>query len=127
MINQTTLQGRLVRDPEIRHTASGTSVCSFTVANSKKYKERENRLFLDCTAWGTTGDIVSNYFRKGSEIVVTGELWTDTYEDREGNKRSVNRLTCREVHFCGPKVGNDTAGESRSFEEIDEDDGDLPF
>lgn len=103
MVNHVTLQGRLVRDPELRSTGSGVSVCSFTVAWSEKYKENETKLFLPCTAWRSTGEMVSKYFRKGQEIAVEGKLSTREWTDKDGNKRSSNELTADRVHFCGPK------------------------
>lgn len=103
MINRVILQGRLVREPELRQTGNGAAVCSFTVANSKKYKEREDKLFLDCTAWRGTAEFICRYFHKGDEIAVEGQLWTESFEDREGNKRSVNKLTVSDAHFCGSK------------------------
>ena len=54
MINHMTLQGRLTRDPELRQTTGGVPVCSFTVAWSEKYKDRESKLFMPCTAWRST-------------------------------------------------------------------------
>lgn len=69
MVNHLILQGRLTADPELRTTQSGTSVCSFRVAWSEKYKDTETKLFLGCTAWRGTGELVSKYFSKGKEIL----------------------------------------------------------
>lgn len=137
MINYAVLQGRLTRDPELLTTQSGTSVCSFTVANSKKYKDNENKLFLQCTAWRGIGEFVSNYFHKGQEIIVAGELWSRDWEDREGNKRTSIELTVSEASFCGPKDSGGAEGCNSvptgtgapvdvTMDDID-DDGDLPF
>lgn len=103
MINHMTLQGRLTRDPELRHTNAGVPVCSFTVAWSEKYKEQETKLFMPCTAWRATGEMVSKNFFKGKEIVVEGQLSTRDWMDNEGNKRQAIELTVGRVHFCGPK------------------------
>lgn len=103
MINRTVLQGRLVRDVELRTTQSGISVASFTVAWSEKYKETETKCFLPCTAWRQTGEFVSKYFTKGQEINVTGKLQTREWEDKEGNKRSTIELVVDEAAFCGSK------------------------
>ena len=135
MINRVILQGRLVRDPELRQTGNGAAVCSFTVANSKKYKEREDKLFLDCTAWRGTAEFICRYFHKGDEIAVEGQLWTESFEDREGNKRSINKLTVTDVHFCGSKSSDGSNGVQGEYNpssyapvEIDEEaDGNLPF
>ena len=110
MLNHMTLQGRLVRDPEMRSTQSGSAVVSFTVAWSEKYKETEKQLFLDCTAWSGTADLVNKYFAKGKEIAVEGKLYTEKWEDKEGNKRSSIKMNVERVHFCGtslPRVCGD--------------------
>lgn len=132
------LQGRLTRDPELRHTQSGTAVCSFTVAWSEKYKETETQLFLDCTAWRNTGEMVSKYFSKGKEIIVEGKLNTEKWKDRDGNNRTSIKMTVDRVHFCGPKEnGGDTCNtyhaagtpvdvSANDFADVEED-GELPF
>lgn len=135
MLNHMTLQGRLCADPELRNTQSGVSVCSFRVAWSEKYKETETKLFLNCTAWRGTGEMVSKYFSNGKEIVVEGKLSTRDWTDKEGGKRTTNEMTVERVHFCGPKdnaasdfhpagVPVDVCADD--FQEI-EDDGELPF
>ncbi len=136
MLNHMTLQGRLTRDPELRRTGSGTAVASFTVAWSEKYKETETKLFLNCTAWRGTGEMVSKYFFKGKEIIVEGKLNTREWTDKEGGKHTTNEMTVERVHFCGPKDGSEsgdfhTAGapvdvRADDFQEV-EDDGELPF
>ena len=130
MLNKAVIQGRLTRDPELRKTQSGTSVASFTVAWSDKYKEQERKLFLNCVAWSGNAEFVSRYFSKGSEIVVEGSLGSRSWEDRDGNKREVIELTADRIHFCGPKQESTYSAPiaaSAGFEELSEDDGDLPF
>lgn len=138
MINHFVVQGRLVADPELRQTQSGTSVCSFRVAWSEKYKETETKLFLPCVAWRSTGEMISKYFSKGKEIIVEGKLSTRTWE-KDGENRSSIELTVDKVHFCGPR-GGDSANTSAAYQAPDRgvdvsagdfqelaDDGDLPF
>lgn len=140
MVNHAVLQGRLCADPELRTTQSGVSVCSFRVAWSEKYKETETKLFLACTAWRGTGEMVSKYFRKGQEIAVEGKLSTREREDRDGNKRSSVEMTVERVHFCGPKGDGSSEGcssyraagapvnaDASDFTELNDDDGKLPF
>lgn len=132
MINHLILQGRLTRDPDLRQTTGGVSVCSFTVAWSEKYKDRETKLFMPCTAWRATGEMISRNFSKGREIIVEGGLSTREWTDNEGGKRSVIELTVDRVHFCGPKPAEGSnAPESPSpnnqdFMDLNED-GELPF
>lgn len=132
MVNRTILQGRLCADPELRRTQNGTAVCSFRVAWSETVKERETKLFLSCIAWQNTAEMVSKYFQKGKEIVVEGKLSNREYTDRDGVNRTVTELTVDMVHFCGKKEteygGNDAHQTGKpQFEEIDENDGELPF
>lgn len=136
MLNRSILQGRLTRDPELRQTQSGVAVASFTVAWSEKYKDTETKCFLPCTAWRGTGELVSKYFTKGQEIIVEGKLQTRSYEDKQGNNRTVIEMTCDAAHFCGTKASNAEqkaelppvyeTSKTDDFAEI-EDDGDLPF
>lgn len=110
MLNHTTVQGRLVADPEMRNTQAGVSVCSFRVAWSEKYKETETKLFLSCTAWRTTADLICKHFHKGKEIIVEGKLSTREWEDKEGRRCSSVEMTVDKVHFCGSKSEGETAG-----------------
>lgn len=140
MINHMTLQGRLVADPELRYTQSQTPVCSFRVAWSEKYKETETKLFLSCTAWRGTGEMVSKYFTKGQEIAVEGKLSTRDWQDRDGNNRQSIEMTVSSVHFCGPKqdsggyggggytpAGPPVNAGPGEFSELEDADGELPF
>lgn len=138
MLNHTVVQGRLCADPELRTTQSGTAVCSFRIAWSEKIKDTETKLFLACTAWRSTGEMISKYFTKGKEIIVEGKLSTRDWTDREGGKRQSNELTVERIHFCGPKDGsNDSGGyhvagapvdvRADDFQEIGDEDGELPF
>lgn len=127
-INKAIIQGRLTKDVELRSTAAGKSVAGFRIAWSERYKETENKLFLDCVAWGGTAEFISRNFRKGQELVVEGKLGTREWEDNNGNKRVSIELTVGEVHFCGPKQDGQAAVApvSVGYAEI-EDDGELPF
>lgn len=131
MINHFVLQGRLVRDPELRQTQSGVSVCGFTVAWSEKYKETETQLFMDCNAWRGIGELVSRNFSKGKEIIVEGKLSTRSYTTKDGRDAKKIEMTVERVHFCGPKQSSDNrpaVPEPQSFAEIpDSDDSELPF
>lgn len=133
MLNKTTIQGRLVADPEIRTTQGGTSVCSFRVAWSEAYKERERRLFIACSAWGGLGEMIEKHFAKGKEIIVEGALETREYESKDGARRSVIELRVDRAHFCGAK-GADTApvqnaphAPAGGFTEVSENGIVLPF
>lgn len=129
MLNKAIIQGRLTKDPELRTTQSGTPVASFTVAWSEEYNGNEKKLFLNCVAWKATAEMLVKFFSKGKEIVVEGTLGSRSWEDRDGNKREVVELTADRIHFCGPKESTKTApiAAPAGFEELGDDDGDLPF
>lgn len=143
MLNLIVLQGRLVRDPELRSTMNGTSVATFTVAVDRDYQPGGSEKltdFIECVAWKGTGEFVSKYFRKGSMIVISGSLQSRKWQDREGNNRISWEVNAQSVYFGesrkdGPNAAqatyqqnygnpNVSAGE---FQELDDSDGALPF
>ena len=103
MLNSAILQGRLVRDPELRYTTSGIPVCTITIAWSEKYKGSETKCFLPVTIWRSTAEMVDKNFTKGREIIVEGRLKTKDWTDQNGNRKSVIEMQANRVHFCGPK------------------------
>lgn len=128
MINSTILQGRLTRDPELRHTQSGKAVASFTVAWSEKYNETERKLFLPCVAWGGTAEFLCKYFKKGSALAVGGKLTTRAWKDKDGNSRETTELTVSQVHFTeGKKDAVNDPAPFGNFAPMDEEDEDMPF
>ena len=132
MVNKLILQGRLVADPELRQTTSGMNVCNFRVAWSEKHKETETKLFLSCTAWRGTGEMIAKHFSKGKEIILEGRLSTQFYTDKNGQDRQTTELTVERVHFAGSKADGGSASyqpnvSASDFTEMDGDDGDLPF
>ena len=91
MLNRIILMGRLTRDPELRHTGSGTAVASFSLAVERDFRDKASGQrvtdFIDVVAWRQTGEFVSKYFTKGRMAVVEGRLQIRDWQDRDGNKR----------------------------------------
>lgn len=106
MLNRITLMGRLTRDLELRHTQSGNSVASFTLACDRDYAaqgaEKETD-FIDVVAWRNTADFVSKYFSKGRMAVVAGRLQIRNWQDKEGNKRKTAEIVADSVYFGDSK------------------------
>nr|DAG18149.1 MAG TPA: Single strand binding protein [Caudoviricetes sp.] len=107
MLNHIAIMGRLVKDPELRRTASGKAVASFTLAVDRDFAnkdtgERETD-FIGCVAWRSTGEFVSKYFKKGSLTVVSGRLQIRNWVDRDGNKRSTAEILADNVYFGAAK------------------------
>ena len=131
-LNHIDIMGRLTRDPELRYTAQGTPVASFTLAVDRDYQsggsERQTD-FIDCLAWRQTAEFVSKYFNKGSMAVVTGRLQIRDWEDKNGNKRRSAEVVADSVYFGESKKRGDGVNvDPPKFVEM-EDDGDdtLPF
>jgi len=139
-MNLVVLHGRLARDPEKRETTTGKAVISFTVAvkNNKKTENGYGADFINCTAWEKTGLTIAQYFAKGDPINVTGTLMTRSYEDKDGNKRTVTEVVVNSFEFPCAKKSDSTAKpkaepeQTSFFEKVDDAenpflDGDLPF
>ena len=130
--NKVILGGRITAEPELKQTQQGTSVISFSLAVNRK-ANKEQTDFINCVAWRGTAEFVSKYFTKGSSIVVEGELQSRNYEDKNGNKRQAYEVICNEAYFVdskgnveGSALAFNTANEPK-FEEIADEDDDLPF
>lgn len=127
MLNNVILQGRLTKDVELRTTNSGVSVVNFTIAwNRKINEENEKTLFMDCEAWRGTADLINKYFKKGNEIIVEGELYTNTYQTDAGENRHSTRLNVTQVHFTSGNAKSETT-ENKKTDLTPIDDDRLPF
>ena len=103
--NKVLIGGRLVRDPEARFTVNGNSLCECRVASSRKYKEKEEKVFVDVTFWGKTAETVAKYFKKGDPIFVEGRLKLDEWEDRTtGAHRQKLSITGEMFQFIGSRA-----------------------
>ena len=134
MLNKIFLQGRLVADPELRHTQNGVAVATFRLAVDRDFKDKETGErkadFINCVAWRGTGEFVAGYFRKGRIAIVEGKIQSRTYDDRDGNRRYTVEVVADNVYFGDSKRddGGSKPEEVREPEFTDEpDDGDLPF
>ena len=114
MLNRIIIMGRLVRDPELRTTQSGTSVTSFTLAVDRDFKNRESGEkgtdFIDVVAWRQTAEFVCKYFTKGRMAIAEGRLQIREWKDKDGNNRRTAEVVAENVHFGDSK--RDGAGES---------------
>lgn len=109
-INQVILMGRLTRDPELRTTPSGKSVCSFSLAVDRQFSQDDSADFFDVTAWDKLGDLVNQYLSKGRRCLVQGRLRQDSWDDKEtGKKRSRVEVVATDVTFLDGPTG-DSAG-----------------
>lgn len=105
-INRVVLTGNLTRDPELRSTPSGTSVCSLRVACNTRRKDSSGEWvdkpnYFDVTVWGRQGENAAQYLEKGRPIAVDGRLEWREWEDKEGNKRQSTDIIADSVQFLG--------------------------
>ncbi|MDE7054381.1 MAG: single-stranded DNA-binding protein [Oscillospiraceae bacterium] len=111
MLNRIIIMGRLARDPELRHTQSGSPVASFTLAVDRDFKDKQTGEkvtdWIDVVAWRQTGEFVSRYFTKGRMAVVEGRLQIRDWTDREGNKRRSAEVVADNVYFGDSKKDGD--------------------
>ena len=147
MLNVVVLTGRLVADPELRHTANDLAVTTFTIAVNRRYArsgEERQTDFIDIVAWRSNAEFVCKYFQKGSLIAVEGSIQTRTYQDKEGKNRKVFEVVANNVQFAeskresgsvsapqndfesGDNMNSYSSGSDADFQATDTDD-DLPF
>lgn len=105
MINRVVLVGRLTRDPELRKTQNGTSVCSFTMAVNRRVQSQgqPEADFINCVAWNRVADLMTQYLHKGSLIGLEGRIQTRNYENQQGQRVYVTEVVADNVQFLEPK------------------------
>ena len=105
-MNNVSIVGRTTRDIETKYIPSGKSVCSFSVAISRKYtqdgEQKEDVSFIEVQAWGKTAENVAKYVSKGNRIAISGSLKQDRWE-QDGNKRSKLYVVAHQVEFLESK------------------------
>ena len=142
MLNRIIIQGRMTKDPELRHTQSGTAVASFTLAVDRDFKNQDGEKeadFINCVAWKGTAEMLARYFAKGRMAIVEGRLQSRKYTDKEGNNRTVYEVVASCVYFADSKRDAEAGGYSapdygvhgshsgNEFVNLPDDDGELPF
>ncbi|MBQ9805882.1 MAG: single-stranded DNA-binding protein [Clostridia bacterium] len=148
-LNKVVLCGRLTADPELKQTASGIAVVSFTLAVNRRYQSKnadgsqaQQADFITVVAWRQTAEFINRYFRKGSALCITGSIQTRSWQDQQGQKRYTTEVVADEAMFVdskneGPAQGfgadtynapsySSTPAAAPKFEELKTDD-DLPF
>ena len=108
MVNRATLVGRVGRDPELRFTADGTPVASFSMAMTEIYKRKDgtkadDTTWLDIVVWRKLAEIVGEYVKKGALLYVEGKIQVQKYEDREGVKRQKIQVVADQMKMLGSK------------------------
>jgi len=136
--------GRLTRDPELRYTPAGKAVCKFGIAINRSYKNQEGNniedvLFINVTTWGKQAENCSQFLKKGRRVAISGELRSNSWQDKEGNKRVSYEINARTVQFLDllkdsgfAAQSNQSANEENVSDEVVEEEtpiseDDIPF
>lgn len=143
-MNKVFLIGRLTKDPELSTIPSGASVCKFTLAVDRQFKNKEGEReadFLQIIAWRQLAEICGKYLRKGKQVAVFGSIQSRSYDDKDGNRRYVTEIVADDMQMLGSRddggrddsfeepVKKMPAGKKKPVGELNEvpDDDDLPF
>lgn len=140
-MNKAILIGNLTKDPEVRTTPSGATVCTFTIAVNRRFQNQSGERvadFLNIVAWRQLGELCGKYLAKGRKVSVIGEIQTRSYDAKDGSKRYITEIVADEVEFLSPKGQESGSGSyerayerqslpaaPEGFTEIDDDQ--LPF
>lgn len=138
--NKITLVGNLGRDPELRYTAQGTPVCSFSMATNERRKDKTGEMqdhttWFRVTLWGRQAETASQYLQKGRPVYIEGRLRVDEWTDRDGKSRYTLEVHATDMQFIGSGRSEEpvaeraaTAGASAGpTEQPDLSDEDIPF
>ncbi len=115
-MNKVILMGRLVKEPEVRYSQGSEplAIARYTLAVNRRFKRQgePEADFINCVAFGKTGEFAEKYFKKGQMVSVVGRLQVRSWEDNEGKKRWSTDVIVEEQYFagCTPKKDGDTAG-----------------
>ncbi len=125
------IMGNLTRDPELKYLPSGSAVANFTVAVNRSYKgssgeTKEETSFLPVVVWAKQAENCNQYLKKGSSVFVDGELRQRSWEDKEGQKRSIVEIHAINVQFLGGRPSGETGASSTEEPPLPSED-DIPF
>lgn len=126
MLNRICIMGRFTADPELKQTAGGVPVTTFSLAVERDFKTKDGEKitdFIPCVAWNGTAEFISKFFQKGSMAVVSGGLQSNRYE-KDGEKRTAWNVRTEYIYFADSKKKDESSG----FIPVGpEECGDLPF
>ena len=128
-MNRTFLTGNLVKDPDLRTTTSGVCVCTFRIAVTRRFKDKDGERvtdYFDIVAWKQLGEMCGRYLAKGRKVAVVGELQTRSYE-KDGTKRYITEIIADEVEFLSPREAPQESAQEAQSGFVDIEDDRLPF
>jgi single-strand DNA-binding protein len=129
-INRVVITGNLTRDPELRSTGSGTSVCSLRIASNSRTKDASGNWtdkpnYFDVTVWGAQGENCAQYLAKGRPVAVDGRLNWREWQDQQGNKRQSVDIIADSVQFLGSRESGENGGRFTPQSDVPADTADF--
>lgn len=123
MLNNVSLVGRLTKDPELKVIGEGTTVCNFTLAVNRPYKDKDGEQqcdFIQCQAWKKPAEFIGTYLNKGNLISITGAINTRTYE-KDGEKKYVTEVNVNQVSSLEKKSDQEAAAPLKTVNQLKEE------
>lgn len=108
-MNKIIIVGNITRDIDLAETASGTSYCNFSVAVNRAMPDSDGNKqtdFFNCTAWKQRAEVIAKYCKKGSKVLVEGEMQARSYEDKNGNRQTGWNINVNNIEFLGSRQEN---------------------
>lgn len=114
-VNKVILIGNLGADPELKYTPSGTAVCTFRLATSESFKDRDGNMqerteWHRIVAWTKLGEIAAQYLSKGRQVYIEGSIRTRSWEDQSGERKYMTEIVARDIQFLGGGGGQGGQG-----------------
>ena len=112
-VNKVILVGNLGKDPELRYTASGAAVVTFSLATTDRFKDKDGNQkteWHNIVAWRQLAEICGKYLHKGKQVYIEGRIQYRTYDDRDGNKRYITEVVADQMQMLGGRSGGDESG-----------------
>ncbi len=108
-LNRVIVVGRLTRDPELRHTGTGTAYCRISIASNRNYTvngtKKEEVSFFNCVAWARQAEIINQYCRKGKQVAIDGRLQQRSWQNQEGKQQSTVDIVIEQLQMLGSAGG----------------------
>lgn len=131
-MNKVTLMGRLTRDPDVRYTEADPpmAIARYTLAVDRRFGKKDGEQsadFINCVAFGRSGEFAEKYLRQGTKIAVSGRIQTGSYTNKEGNKVYTTDVVVEDQEFAESKKASDESAGNDQFMSMNEEDTKLPW
>lgn len=130
-MNKVILLGRVVKDPEVRYSqgANPTAIARYSLAVPKRFKKdgEPDADFINCVAFGKTGEFAEKFLKKGTQIAVVGRLQVRSFDSNDGKKQWATEVVVEEHYFAGSNNSGNTKPNLSTPEAVNDDADELPF